>query len=60
MTKSMILPFIAVLALVTKAVLGVDISAELQDQIANGIVILGGAGYVVYGIFKNHKKEGDK
>lgn len=60
MTKSMVLPIIAVVALGVKALTGIEISADLQEQLATGIVILGGVAYAIYGVFKNHKKEGEK
>jgi hypothetical protein len=60
MTKSMIAPIVAVIAIAIKAITGVEISGEIQEQIVTGIFVLGAAGYAVYGIFKNHKKEGDK
>lgn len=60
MNKTMILPIVAVIALAVKAFTGIEVSAELQEQIATGIAILGAAVYAVYGVFKNHKKEDDK
>jgi hypothetical protein len=60
MTKTMIAPIVAVIAIAIKALLGIEISAEIQEQIVTGVVILGAAGYSVYGIIKNHKKEGVK
>lgn len=60
MTKSMIAPIVAVLAIAIKAITGIEVSAEIQEQIVTGVIILGAAGYSVYGIIKNHKKEDGK
>jgi hypothetical protein len=60
MTKSMIAPIVAVIAIAVKAITGVEISGEIQEQIVTGVVILGAAGYSIYGIIKNHKKDSDK
>lgn len=56
----MIAPIVAVLAIAIKAITGIEVSAEIQEQIVTGVIILGAAGYSVYGIIKNHKKEDGK
>lgn len=39
---------------------GVQIDADLQEQIATGIFILGSGVVSVWGIVKNHKKKEEK
>lgn len=60
MYKTMIAPIVAVIAIAAQLIFGVDISEEVQSQlvewIANGILI----GTAIYGVVKNHKKDGEK
>lgn len=58
MTKSMLLPIISILAFAIKSLFHIELSQDLQSQIAQWI--LGGIllGTNVWGIVKNHKKEG--
>lgn len=55
-TKSMVLPIIAVLALFVKSVFNIEIPESFQNDLA--VWIIGGAALVttVHGIWKNHKK----
>lgn len=55
--KSVILPILAVLAMIVQGVFGVDISEELQNQIAEVVINVIGVSFLIYGVFKNHKKE---
>ena len=50
----MIAPFIAVIAITLQLVFGIEISEDLQLEIATSIANLIAVGIVVYGIFKNH------
>jgi hypothetical protein len=56
MNKTIILPIIAVIALIIEAVTGQKIDKATQDDVANGLTILVTAGVTIWGIFKNHKK----
>ena len=53
MNKTIILPLIALLALIVKNWFGIEIGSELQDSIAESIVTL----IAVYGVFKNHSNK---
>lgn len=55
--KSMIAPFIAVIAIALQLVFGIEINEDLQLEIATSIANLIAVGIVVYGIFKNHFAE---
>ena len=52
MNKTIILPLIALLALIVKNWFGIEIGSELQDSIAESIVTV----IAIYGVFKNHSK----
>ncbi len=60
MTKTMIAPIIAVLALFIKAVFNIEIPNEVQDQIVVAVVGIAALVTTIIGIVKNHKKEGNK
>lgn len=53
MNKTIILPLIALLALVLKNWFGIEIGTEIQDNIAESIVTL----IALYGVFKDHTKK---
>lgn len=55
MEKTMILPVISVICLGVASFTGHAISQGIQQQLADGIYILIGAGVSIWGIFKNHK-----
>lgn len=50
MNKTVILPLIALLAIIVKSWFNIEIGSELQDDIAETIVTL----IALYGVFKNH------
>lgn len=58
--KTAILPVIAVLALLVTASTGIEIPKETQEMVATGGSLLITAGVAIWGIVKNHKKEGEK
>ena len=53
MNKTIILPLLALLALIVKNWFGIEIGSELQDSIAESIVTL----VALYGVFKDHSKK---
>lgn len=54
MNKSVIAPIVGFIALVVQWIFNIDISEEVQSQIADFIVNGAALGAVLYGIFKNH------
>jgi uncharacterized membrane protein len=60
MTKSMILPILAVLALLVKTVFHIDIPSDTLDNIAQAIIAVTLVVVNIHGIIKNHKKEAGK
>lgn len=60
MTKTMIIPFIALLCVVVKSVTGIEIGADVQEVIADAIFYVATAATLVYGIVKNHKEDKEK
>ncbi len=53
MNKTIILPLLALLALIVKNWFGIEIGSELQDSVAESIVTL----VALYGVFKDHGKK---
>lgn len=60
MTKTMITPLVAVLAIAIKAVFNIEVPETVQAQVTEFVVGAGALYVVVRGIIKNHKKEGEK
>ena len=58
MNKTAILPIISVICLGVAAITGHKIDDSLQVQIADWAASLIGVGIGIYGVIKNHKKEG--
>lgn len=58
--KTAILPVISVICMAIYAFTGHQISTDIQEQIATGSALLAGAGISIWGIYKSHKKKGDK
>lgn len=54
MNKSVIAPIVGFMALVVQWIFNIDISEEVQGQIADFIINGAALGAVLYGIFKNH------
>ena len=55
--KTIIAPVVAFVALVVKIGLGVEISEELQSEIAGSIANVAILATIVYGIITNHDEE---
>lgn len=55
--KTMIAPFIAVIAITLQLVLGIELPQELQNDMTSTVASVVAIGAVVYGIFKNHFAE---
>ncbi len=55
--KTMVLPFIALIALIVQLITGVKISEDVQGQIATAIGDVIAVSLIVYGIIINHKKK---
>lgn len=60
MTKTMILPFIAVIVVAVKFTMGIDIGEDVQNQVADWLVATTTIVSLVYGIIKSHRSGGDK
>lgn len=60
MTKTMIAPFIALIALAIKAIFNIEIPETVQAQVSEFVVGAVALFVVIKGIVKNHKKEGEK
>lgn len=60
MSKTAILPVVSVICLAIAAVTGHEISKDVQDAIAGVTAIVVGAGISIWGIYKSHKKKGDR
>lgn len=58
MTKTMILPFLAVIVVAVKFVMGIDINEDVQNQIADWLVATSSIASLVYGIIKSHRSGG--
>lgn len=59
MGKTVIAPIVATIAILAQLVFGIEIPADVVDQL---VVVAGNAvaiGFVIYGIVKNHKKDLD-
>jgi fructose-specific phosphotransferase system IIC component len=56
MNKTIIVPLVGVLVIAAKLIFGVNVSEDLQQQIADWLTIGASLVATVYGIFKNHKK----
>lgn len=56
----MIAPIVAVIALMIKGFFGIDIPETVQAEIVTYIVGGVALGTSIWGIIKNHKKEGNK
>lgn len=56
MSKTIIAPIVAVLAIVVQLVFGVEIPEDVVEQIVAVVGNVVAIGLVVYGIVKNHKK----
>jgi hypothetical protein len=57
MSKTVILPIIALIALAIQAVTGKQIDQDVQNHVADAVVILVTFVVSVIGIFKNFKKD---
>lgn len=59
MNKTVIIPIVAVLALVAKLVYGIEVNQITQDQVSELVtaIVLGITGLI--GVVKNYKKESD-
>jgi uncharacterized protein (DUF697 family) len=55
---TIVAPLVALLAVVLHNVYGITLEAGVQEQIIAGISAIVMLGALLYGIFKNHKKEG--
>lgn len=55
--KALIAPFIAVIAITLQLVFGIELSEELQNEVATVLANLIAVGVVVYGIIHNNIKE---
>lgn len=53
LTKTAILPIIALVAMLLKGWFNVELGTELQDDIANGILTL----VALWGVYKDHTKK---
>jgi glycopeptide antibiotics resistance protein len=60
MNKSVITPIVGFIALVVQWIFNIDISEEVQSQIADFIINGAALGAVLYGIFKNHFDKQEK
>ena len=56
-TKSMIVPIVAVLALAVQAIFGISVDEATQTQIVDTIVSVVAVGLTIKGIIENHIKE---
>jgi uncharacterized membrane protein len=56
MKKTIILPIVAVFVLAVKLGFGININEDVQQQIVDVVSGVGSLAFVLYGIFKNHKK----
>lgn len=56
MNKTIIVPLVGVLVIAVKLIFGINVSEDLQRQIADWLTIGVSLAATVYGIFKNHKK----
>jgi hypothetical protein len=52
MTKTMILPFITLIALILKSIFHVEIGSEVQDAVADATLAI----VTAWGVYVNHKK----
>lgn len=57
MQASIIVPIIAVISLLVKAVFGIEIGEELQAQIADAFLTASLAVIAVFGVLKAHKNK---
>lgn len=57
MAKTIIAPSIAFIFLVIKLTTGIDVDASVQAQVVDVLATGAALSTVLYGIFKNHKKE---
>lgn len=57
LTRSMVAPIVAVVVLLLKS-FGVEIGQDLESQIVESVVLGGAVVTAIWGIIKNHKKEG--
>lgn len=55
--KSIIAPLVAVVSYIVATIFHVELPKDVQGQITDIIVQVAFIGSLVYGIFKNHKKE---
>lgn len=53
MSRTVIAPIIALVALLVKSAFGIEVGDELQNQITDAVLL----GVTLYGIITNHKKE---
>lgn len=60
MSKSIIIPLIAVVCIGVKLGTGIEIQADVQSAIVDAVTSIIAIGATVYGIFKNHKDETPK
>jgi uncharacterized membrane protein len=55
MQASIIAPIVAVMALLAKSAFGIEIGAELQEQIADAVLSVTLAVVAVFGVVKSHQ-----
>lgn len=60
MSKTMIAPLVALLAVALKLAFGIDLSEEIQQLIVEVTGSVAALVLILIGIFKNHKKDVDK
>lgn len=58
--KTLIAPFISVIAIVLQLVFDLELSQELQSEVAGALANLVAVGFVIYGIVHNHFKDETK
>lgn len=58
MTKSMIAPFIALASVVIGGIWHISLDENEQNAVAEACVLVYSTGVLVWGIYKNHRKEG--
>jgi hypothetical protein len=58
--KTAILPIVSVICLAIATITGHQVSSSVQDEIATVAATGIGAGISIWGVIKNHKKEGNQ
>lgn len=57
MQASIVVPIVAVIALLFKEVFGIELDGSQQAVIADGVIAIGLAGVGIYGVFKTYRKK---